>query len=480
MKLSITHLRFIAFVIFLACLQTNGQENVKAVTSEQSQYEKELSKLLDSLSNVTKVPSFSVSVVHKGRLVASASTGYTDVENGVHTTNESIFRLASVSKIVGASMLAELVIAGKLNPDAHIGNYVPNLDERYHQITIRQLLSHTSGMPHYQIKDYDIDNKHYQSAQEALETLKGRSLLSYPGDKYHYSTHGYTLAGVIYELVSKRALSKSLPDFIRRWTGKKTPVIEDIRNLHPNTSNLYSLSFGGVEKIAFSEKSYSIFGAGLSATASELAYFGYEVLNKSRSNTDYEKLLFSPSLTNNGRAVATSTFHVGFGWRIGHDEQGRKVYHHAGATPGARSILVLYPDEDLAISILSNARWISSIDKMAFALVDLYLNNVKPNALKPGTTYTATFGTATVTGKISCNNATCYLKNENTPYTRWLNTFNSTGNHTDDWPIFSYSSKHGDRLLMVSKIGIRSFVGNRGYYQANVREDKTYSLKISF
>ena len=145
-------------------------------------------------------------------------------------------------------MLAELVVNGQLDPDIPIGHYFRELDTKYHKITTRQLVSHTSGMPHYQIKDYNIYNKHYLSAIEAIETLKGRDLLSKPGDEYSYSTHGYTLAGAIHEKISEQPLSSSIPSFIKRWTKKATPIIENIENLSPLTSKLYAINGGTVDE----------------------------------------------------------------------------------------------------------------------------------------------------------------------------------------------------------------------------------------
>jgi CubicO group peptidase (beta-lactamase class C family) len=448
-------------------------------TYEQSEFEQEIKKLLNSLHTITKVPGYSVAVVHQGKTIASAATGFTDTDKSIKTNEESIFRLASVSKVIGATMLAELVVNGKLNPDLPIGQYMPQLNKYYQNITVRQLLSHTSGMPHYQAKDYDIYDKHYESASEAISTLKSRDLLQEPGSTYHYSTHAYTLAGALYEKITGQPLSVTLPHFIKRWTGKNTPLIENILNLAPNTSQLYSYSFGKIKQEEFGEKSYSIFGAGLSSTALDLAHLGYQVLNKSKNNPAYQSLLFSPTLTTDGKVVSTSKFQVGFGWRIGDDMQGRKVYHHAGATPGARSVLVLYPKHGLSISILSNTSWVSGIDKMAYSIAGLYLDAAKPTTLHTNTKYNATFENSTAVGKVLCVSLNCFLEDESTSFTKWQNKFNSTSEFRNDWPIYSYTSSKGKRLLLVSKTGINTLLSNGTSYKLFVGKDKSYSLQFT-
>ena len=286
---------------------TNHNEPVGQFTQNPN-YELVLRTLLENLRSVTSVPALSVSVIHKGEQVASVSSGYADIASSTKANENSIFRLASVSKVIGATMLAELVVEGRLDPDAPIKRYLENLDEKYHQITVRQLMAHTSGMPHYQVKDYDIYSHHYDSAISAVGTLKGRKLLSRPGSKYLYSTHGYTLAGAIYESISGKPLSQSLPGFLNRWGGRQSPIIEDIGNLSSDTASLYGFSSGHVQKEAFGEKSYSVFGAGLAASAVDLAYFGDAVLRKSRDNPLYQKLLFSPTYKTNGERGKNNAF----------------------------------------------------------------------------------------------------------------------------------------------------------------------------
>lgn len=383
-----------------------------------------------------------------------------------------------MSKVIGATMLAELVIEGKLDPDAPIKKYMSRLPRHYQHITARQLLSHTSGMPHYQIKDYDIYDKHYDSAINATSTLKSRRLLTRPGSKYKYSTHGYTLAGALYENITKNPLTTAIPSFIKRWAGRSTPAIEDILNLPVKASLLYAYSSGVLKREPFGEKSYSVFGAGLSATANDLAHFGHAVLDKSANNREYKKLMFTPTLTSDGNTASTTKYQVGFGWRIGKDTQGNQVYHHAGATPGARSILVLYPEQELSIAILANTSWVSSIDEMAYTLANLFLDQAKPIVIENVNQYTAHYNNKSITGDVKCSKLSCYIINETTPYSAWQNQFNNTKDYINDWPIFSYSTQSGTRILMVGKTGIRTLYAKNNQYQAAIFPDKNYYLKL--
>lgn len=471
----------IQLFILLACIigmPKSAARNHDAVQLNYTQhYEQELTKLLNSLNEVTGVPGFSVAVVHKGKLVASVATGFANIKNKLPAKPETTFRLASVSKIIGATMLAELIVNGQLNPDLSIGQYYPKLNKKYHNITIRQLLSHTSGMPHYQLKDFDIYDEHFDTAIEAVTTLKERDLLSSPGTEYLYSTHGYTLAGALYEKITKQPLSVGVESFVARWTGKATPAIENINNLNQTSTKLYELSNSGANEIAYGEKSYSVFGAGLYASASDLVLLGAKVLDKAKEQMAYQQLLFTPSKTLDGNTVASRRFTVGFGWRIAEDSHGRTVYYHAGVTPGARSILAIYPEHELSIAFLSNSSWISSIDKLVFALAGLYIDEAKVEVIGLAK-FQINNKDKQLTGTTTCQENQCYLTDSTTDYASWLNRFNASGALIKQWPVFTYSTQQGQRLLMVNKVGITSFEGKNSAFEVDTGKHQTYSIQL--
>ena len=466
-----------SFICTPSALAGDSDTTKPSENKKNSKYEQKLSDLLSSLNTITGVPGFSASVVYRGELVASVATGYSDLKNKVPAKPDTTFRLASVSKIVGATMLAELVVNGLLDPDKGIGHYYPELNAKYHSITIRQLLSHTSGMPHYQLKDYDIYDDYFSTAIEAVNTLKNRDLVSRPGYEYLYSTHGYTLAGALYEKITAQPLTESLQDFISRWTGKNTPAIENINSLRNDSSRLYELSKSGAKQIEYGEKSYSVFGAGLLATSEDLASFGAEVLHKANNQQEFRELLFTPTQTLDGKPVEDRQFQVGFGWRIAEDIYGRQVYHHAGSTPGARSILALYPEHDLSIAFLSNSSWVASIDKLVFALASLHIDGAK-NTVMDSSKYQITSSDKRLAGSPQCQANQCTLTDNTTNFAQWLNSFNPSSEPVKEWPVFIYDVGNAQRLLMVNKVGITAFEGLRHSFAGKVVKNQSYAIQF--
>jgi serine beta-lactamase-like protein LACTB, mitochondrial len=121
--------------------------------------------------------------------------GDTDVENAVRATGNSVYRLASVSKVFTATAVMQLVERGRIELDAPIQRYVKEYPEKAHVVTVRQLLTHTSGVRHYKSDDDDADpevnnTRRYSTLTEAINQFSQDPLEQQPGTKLLYSTHG--------------------------------------------------------------------------------------------------------------------------------------------------------------------------------------------------------------------------------------------------------------------------------------------------
>ena len=409
----------------------------------------EIQSILDDLQSVTRVPAFSFAAVKNGKTEASVVTGLVNTERNTRAKPEHLFRLASVSKVIGATLVADYLVRNKVSPNTPIGDWLTELPEAYRGLTLRQLMSNTSGMPHYQSIDPSRWTKQYDTALSALETLQNRSLLFEPGSAYQYSSHGFTLAGAAFEALTQKPLTESAPKFIKRLTNSRSPLIENITRRNPLRSHLFEKSGEGYTTIPFDNKSYTIFGSGFTATSEDLARFGDAVMNSSTITDETRELLFTPTKISGGNDAGTAQYSVGFGWRISKDAYDRTIYHHAGITPGARSALVLYPDEQLSVSFLSNAAWTSQIEKTAGSLAEVVLQKPEFYRLKRTQEITGSFDGKAFTASIHCKENDCFLTEHSDSLNAWLKGFSIDGK-ARDWPI--YLTDKG--LLMVTSVGL--------------------------
>lgn len=335
--------------------------------SAQANPERQAQAVLDALREASGVPGMSAAVWQNGKLRWQGVSGLRDVEQKLPVQADTRFRLASVSKLFAAAAAAQLKAHGKLDVDQPVGPLLPELDPALAAVTPRQLAAHLSGMPHYEVRDAAVGATRHTTARDALGYLKGRELRSAPGSRYLYSTWGYTLLAAAVEAAAGEP-------YLDLLSSKVTPSLAigpDQTGQSSAMSQAYHFAVQGSQPAPAADFSYSWAGAGLAASASALAEWGGRVLQGRVVDAATRDWMWQPVLDNAGQPVGERSFKMGFGWRLGVDAEGQKIVHHAGATLGARSVLLLWPqgagrgEGGTSVSLLSNAMWTSSIERSA-------------------------------------------------------------------------------------------------------------------
>ena len=152
-----------------------------------------------------EVVGLAIGVLREGRIAYVRGYGLADREEAVPVNRDTMFRWASVSKPVTAIAAMQLVEQGKLRLDDDVRHYVPEFPDKGHRITVRHLLCHQGGIVHYTNGEVvrtqqQYTNQHpFADVVMALDTFKESPLVSLPGGKYSYSTHGYILLSAVVE-----------------------------------------------------------------------------------------------------------------------------------------------------------------------------------------------------------------------------------------------------------------------------------------
>jgi len=290
-----------------------------------------------------------IAVRKNGKLLLSKGFGFADAINNIPVTNQTCFRIGSVSKSLTSIALLKLEKDKKINFDLPIQNYVPSFPHKKYPITTRQLAGHLSGIRHYKtnnINDF-IRVNHYNSLMGALETFKDDSLLFKPGTRFFYSSYGWVLIGAIIENISKEPYLKYMNENF--WQPLKMMNTNgDIPGTNLNKSKQYDYS--GLEA-GFEDLSYKFSSGGLVSTAEDLTKYGDYLLNKAQSDFPNIKLLFEGQKTSEGLET-----NYGFGWYILKDQNGHKAYFHSGHLSNGSAFLILYPEDDLVVAFLANGQ----------------------------------------------------------------------------------------------------------------------------
>ena len=316
---------------------------------------------IDSLISAVNDFSGVVLVADNGKPIYHKAFGYRNFDTKEPMDTTSIFEIASVSKQFTSMIIMMLKEEGKLDYDDPLEKYIPGLP--YQKITLRHLLTHTSGLPDYQaVMDAHWDKTKVAGNKECIEYLikYAPPKLFEPGEKYEYSNTGFMLLGS----VTEKASGIDFIDFAR--TRIFVPVkmtSTDIRT-QDEKSMLRNMAWGHIwvnEKNAYVRAdsmiafNYGIWlgnrrGPGrISSTTSDLLKWDQELYRGKLVSDSTLEQAFTPMKLNSG-----SMSNYGFGWVLETDPALGKVVHHSGGNPGYNTHIVRYIDRNRTIIMLCN------------------------------------------------------------------------------------------------------------------------------
>lgn len=328
---------------------------------KQESISSKLTPKLDSLFSTVKDFSGVVLVADKGKPIYHRAFGYRNFDTKESMDTTSIFELASVSKQFTSMVIMMLKEEGKLDYDDQIEKYIPGLP--YKGITVRHLLTHTSGLPDYlEVMDQHWDKTKVGGNNESIEYLIKYAPPKHfePGEKYEYSNTGYLLLASIAEKASGI-------DFISFARTRIFVPLEmtstDIRSLDEKKM-LRNMAWGHIwvaEKNAFvradsmPQNDYNIWlgnrkGPGrISSTTTDLLKWDQTLYKGKLVGDSTLNDAFAPMKLNSGELS-----NYGFGWWLERHPKLGRVVRHSGGNPGYNTQIVRYIDTNRTVIMLCN------------------------------------------------------------------------------------------------------------------------------
>lgn len=329
-------------------------------------------KMAIELLNIAKLPGLSIAIRKKNEVIFSEGFGYADLEKKIPVTPNTQFRAASTSKVITVTGLAKMMQDGIIDVQAEVQKYVPDYPLKEYPITLKHLSGNISGMPHYLNSD-KLEDRYYSSTKDALNVFSHHTLLFQPQTKYSYSSAGFVLLSAAMENASGINFLTYLQDKVFNPLGMKgTEPDMGKYKLMPNLTKYYEKQNDGYVAITNPSDVSSIWAAGgFVTTPTDLVNMTKAYSNGYLNNNTVKKMFESQTLLSGEKT------NVGIGWRIGSDMDGRNIIEHAGVTEGTRSVISYFPEEDIAISVMTNTEWVSSIEETAHMLLLPYLKKTK-------------------------------------------------------------------------------------------------------
>jgi CubicO group peptidase (beta-lactamase class C family) len=283
---------------------------------------------------------------------------------------DTIYQSGSVGKQFAATLVMMLVEEGKMSLDDHINRYIADSPDIWKGITIRHLLTHTSGISN---KLYDqINLRQDYSEYEMVKKIAAVPLDFQPGDKWNYSNPGYLVLGVLVHKATGRFYGDLLRERIFTPLGMTTARIINEADIIPNRAAGYRLVKGEL-------KNQEWVSPTINTTADGSLYLTVYDLAKWDAALYTERLLKRSSLEQMwtpARLTGGKTQPYGFGWGFG-DVRGHQVIEHGGEWQGFTTHIARYVDDKLTVIVLTNLAG-GEPGKIAHGIAGLYNPELAP------------------------------------------------------------------------------------------------------
>jgi D-alanyl-D-alanine carboxypeptidase len=364
-------LHFLVSVLFLVSLTLSA--------SAQGDLSPEIREKIDTLANQvltrTGVPSASIAIVKDNQIVYVKAYGDARLEPRTPATPEMRYSIGSISKQFTAAAILLLQEQGKLSLDDKVARFLPNLS-RAKEVTIRQLLSHTSGYQDYWPQDYVMPMMLQPVTAEKIMNLWARKPLDFePGTKWQYSNTNYVIAGVIIEKVSGKPLLQFLSEKIFTPLGMKSVANIDKEKLGETDPVGYLRYALGPLRPAPKEGKGWLFAAGeLAMTARELALWDISILDQKLLKPSSYRELETEVLLKNGLGTR-----YGLGVSL-NTEAGTRAVSHGGEVSGFTAENLLFPEKRIAIVALTNQDAAGAAGAIAHGIAPFLLASDDANA----------------------------------------------------------------------------------------------------
>lgn len=296
------------------------------------------------------VPAVQIAVSHHGRVLYSEAFGVVDKETATPATTRSVLRIASVTKPFTAAAILLLAERGALTLDDPIVKFVPEFDPRGTTITLRHLLTHTSGIPidWYPLTPPFPPITAEVTREQAIKSINAQPLSFAPGSKFGYSNAGYLILGYVIESAAGRPYA----DFIHQEFALPLGLIDTgvcgTNNLPQPLGHAFLAA--GVKAVPSNHTSGILSSGAMCSTASDLVRWPYLLATGSAVQPASYAAMSTPARLNNG-AVVPDSYGLGL-YTI--NVLGRPAVSHSGVMLGFVSYLVYFPEQEIAVAVIMN------------------------------------------------------------------------------------------------------------------------------
>jgi D-alanyl-D-alanine carboxypeptidase len=321
------------------------------------------------------IPGLSLAVIRNGQMVRLAGHGRASLELDVLATGSTVYEIGSITKQFTAEAVMLLFEDGRLGLDDPIARYLPSLPDSWRSITIRHLLTHTSGLRDWEAAG--VLPYHTEYTPSEYVALIARFPLDFqPGDQFRYTNSGFPLLGMIVERASGQPYTDFVTSRILKPLGLAATRFKDAGEVVPGRADGYIFRDGVFRRGERLRPAVIAPNGGIMTTASDLASWAASVLDGRLLKPASLREMLTPVRLNSGRTV-----NHGFAWFMTAFNDHRMILHPGTTIGGYSAVVYHYPDDRLTVVALAN------LDDGAFGvdtMVQWVANSYVPGVWLPG------------------------------------------------------------------------------------------------
>ena len=314
-----------------------------------------------------RIPGLSIAVVRDGKVIKTKGYGFANLETNTAASPESVYRIGSVSKQFLAAGMMLLVQEGKVGLDEPVSKYLDDTPATWKDITVRRLLSHTSGIPR---ESPSFDPMKIQSDSDVIKATYPVPLRFGPGSKWEYSNINYYCVAEIIRKVTGESWSKFITDRIFTPAGMVSTRTASASQIVPQRASGYATGEDGLRN---AEVWVALRPSGaFMSTVSDFAKWDTALYTDQILNAESRKTMWTPVKLSDG-----SSYPYGFGWFVD-ATNGHQHIHHDGGVPGFVAEFDRFPDDHISVVIMANIQN-RDLSDLAVKVAGYYKAPLKPS-----------------------------------------------------------------------------------------------------
>jgi CubicO group peptidase (beta-lactamase class C family) len=294
------------------------------------------------------IPGLALAVVKNGKVVFAKGYGIASLELPVPLSLETVFQAGSIGKQFTATAIMMLVEEGRIRLDDRIGTYLGPVPAAWKDITVRHLLTHTSGLTGY---PRDFDQRRDYTEDELLRIIEAQPLAFAPGERWEYSNAGYVTLGVLIHRVTGVFYGDFFREKLFKPLGMTTARIISEAAIIPNRAAGYIVYNGRIVNQPWIAPTLNRTADGsLYVTVLDLAKWDAALYGDTLLRRPTLEQMWTPVILNDGTPAP-----YGFGWYVT-KANGHRLIEHEGAWQGFNANISRYPDDKITVIVMANIK----------------------------------------------------------------------------------------------------------------------------